>query len=369
MSLRARLTVLYAVLFLIAGSALLALSYGLLAERLPKPTNPIKSLGAARLDALCKQKTRSTDKALDEQCAHRLDAAALLGSQNQRAQTLNTMLDVALIGLSAATLLSGALGWVISGRVLRPTEAALASRKRFIANAAHELRTPLSSIRTALDVTLSKQPEPTRHQLIEAADSVSRSVDQASAIIEALLTLSSAEISPRARTEVDLAPLAEDSLEALEPEIRSRQLLVSSDTQPALTSGDRVLIARLVSNLLGNAVRHNVPGGEIELRTFERDGVAELVVTNSGPGIDAEKVSTLFEPFTRGERTTAVDGVGLGLSIAQAIATAHGARIRADANPAGGLEVHVLFDRESAKAHSATISPTHHALVRRHRHS
>lgn len=369
MSLRARLTVLYAVLFLIAGSALLALSYGLLAERLPKPTNPIKSLGAARLDALCKQKTRSTDKALDEQCAHRLETAALLGSQNQRAQTLNTMLDVALIGLGAATLLSGALGWVISGRVLRPTEAALASRKRFIANAAHELRTPLSSIRTALDVTLSKQPEPTQHQLIEAADSVSRSVDQASAIIEALLTLSSAEISPRARTEVDLAPLAEDSLEALEPEIRSRQLLVSSDTQPALTSGDRVLIARLVSNLLGNAVRHNVPGGEIELRTFERDGVAELVVTNSGPGIDAEKVSTLFEPFTRGERTTAVDGVGLGLSIAQAIATAHGARIRADANPAGGLEVHVLFDRESAKAHSATISPTHHALVRRHRHS
>jgi signal transduction histidine kinase len=345
MTLRARLTVLYAVLFLIAGSALLALSYGLLAERLPKPTNPIKSLGAARLDALCKEKTRSTDKALDEQCAHRLEAAARLGSQNQRHQTLNTMLDVALLGLGAATLLSGALGWVISGRVLRPTEAALASRKRFIANAAHELRTPLSSIRTAVDVTLAKRPEPTQDQLLDTAHSVSRAVDQASAIVEALLTLSSAEISPRVRTEVDLAPLAEDSLEVLEPEIRSRQLQVSSETQPAVTSGDRVLIARLIGNLLGNAVRHNIPGGEIKVRTSERDGVAELFVTNSGPRVDAETVPTLFEPFTRGERTSAVDGVGLGLSIAQAVATAHGATIRAQANPAGGLEVHVLFDR------------------------
>lgn len=350
MSLRARLTVLYAVLFLIAGSAVLALSYGLLAARLPKPTNPIKSLGAARLDALCKQKTRSTDTALNQQCAHRLETAARLGSQNQRDATLNTMLDVALIGLGAATVLSGALGWIISGRVLRPTEAALASRKRFIANAAHELRTPLSSMRTALDVTLSKQPEPTQPQLLDAAHSVSRSVDQASAIIDALLTLSSAEISPRVRTEVDLAPLAEDALDALAPQIRSRQLQVSSDTQPALTSGDRVLIARLVGNVVGNAVRHNVMGGEIMVRTGERDGVAELLVTNSGPGIDAETVSMLFEPFARGERTNAVDGVGLGLSIARAIAVAHGATIRAGSNPAGGLDVHVGFNRESAKA-------------------
>jgi signal transduction histidine kinase len=350
MRLRARLTLTYAVLFLIAGSALLALSYGLLADRLPKPANPIKSLGVARLDALCKQKTQSSNKALDEQCAHRLEAAAQLGSQSQRDETLNTMLDVALIGLAAATLLSGALGWVISGRVLRPTEAALASRKRFIANAAHELRTPLSSMRTALDVTLSKKPQPSHHQLIQAAQSVSRSVDQASAIVEALLTLSSAEISPRGRTEVDLGPVAEDALDALDSEIRSKQLAIEADTQPALTIGDRVLIERLVGNLLENAVRHNLPGGEIVLRTCEWDGVAEIYVTNSGPGLDAGSVHTLFEPFARGERTEAVDGVGLGLSIAQAIATVHGATIRAGANPRGGLEVRVAF-ATSPQAH------------------
>jgi signal transduction histidine kinase len=274
-----------------------------------------------------------------------METAALLVSQHQRDQTLSTMLDVALVGLGAATLLAGALGWVISGRVLKPTEAALTSRRRFIANAAHELRTPLSSMRTELDVTLSKQPAPTQPQLIETTERVSRSVDQASAIIEALLTLSSAEVSPRGRTDVDLAPLAEDALDALDAQIRRKQLEIVADTQPALTSGDRVLLERLVGNLLDNAVRHNIAGGEIQLRTFEHNGTAELIVSNTGPELDAELIPTLFEPFARGERTDAIDGVGLGLSITHAIATAHGATIHADARPGGGLEVRIAFPR------------------------
>ena len=345
MSLRARLTLLYAVLFLAAGSGLLALSYGLLADRLPKPANAIKSHATPGLDALCKEKTQSASPKLDKQCALHLLTAERLGSQRQRDQTLNTMLDAALVGLGAVTLLSGALGWVISGRVLRPTEAAAASRKRFIANAAHELRTPLSTMRTVLDVTLSKQPAPTHDQLLEAAGSVSRSVDQSAAIIEALLTFSSAESAPRLRTEVDLAPAAEDALDVAGTQIAQRRLTVDADTLPALTVGDRVLIERLVSNLLDNAVRHNLDGGEIRVRTYERDGAAELMVSNSGPRLDADTIPALFEPFARGERTGSVDGVGLGLSIAQAIATAHGATIRATALEAGGLEVRVAFPR------------------------
>lgn len=343
MSLRARLTLLYAVLFLFAGAGLLALSYGLLADHLPQPASKITGRDAARLNALCKLKTQSSSPTLNKQCAARLVRAERLGSQNQRNQTLNTMLDVALVGLGVATLLSGALGWVISGRVIRPMEAATASRRRFIANAAHELRTPLSAMRTALDVTLSKQPEPTHGQLSEAADSVSRSVDQATAIVEALLTLSAAEVSLRGRTEVDLAPAAEDALEAVAAEITRRGLEIDADTQPALTVGDRVLIERLVGNLLENAVRHNTEGGAIELRTCERDGAAELVVINTGPELDPELVPTLFEPFARGERTGAAGGVGLGLSIAQAIADRHGAAIHASARDGGGLEVRVVF--------------------------
>lgn len=345
MSLRARLTVLYAVLFLLAGSGLLALSYGLLADRLPKPASAAKSLGAARLDALCKEKTQSSNPQLNKECARHLINATRLVSQRQREQTLNTMLDAALVGLAATTLLSGALGWLISGRVLRPAEAAAASRKRFIANAAHELRTPLSSMRTALDVTLSKQPAPSQRQLVEAAGSVSRSVDRAAAIIEALLTLSTAEGSPRSRTPVDLAPAAEDALESAAADIARRRLELETDTAPALTCGDRVLIERLVSNLVDNAVRHNVDGGALLIRTLERDGTAELLVSNSGPRIPAELLPTLFEPFARGTRSSSVEGVGLGLSIARTIAVAHGASIQAEPRDGGGLEVRVSFPR------------------------
>lgn len=344
MSLRTRLTLVYAVVFLVAGAGLLALSYGLLADHLPKPQT-IKGAKAAHLDALCKQKTQSSDKLLNLECAHRLETAIRTGSENQRNATLSTMLDVALIGLGVTTLLSGGLGWVISGRVIRPTEAAAASRKRFIANAAHELRTPLSSMRTALDVTLSKRPAPSTAQLLETAGSVSRSVDQAAAIVEALLTLASADAAPRASAPVDLAPAAEDALEIAGPEILRRQLIVSADTQPALTSGDRVLIERLVANLLDNAIRHNHIGGEIELATAARDGVAELLVSNTGSTIDAGRIPTLFEPFARGERTSSVEGVGLGLSIARAIAQAHGATIQASPRDGGGLELRVTFPR------------------------
>ncbi|MDE3133901.1 MAG: HAMP domain-containing histidine kinase [Acidobacteriota bacterium] len=345
MSLRVRLTVLYAVLFLLAGSGLLALSYGLLAARLPKPTNPVKNIGAARLDALCKQKTGGSNPTLNRECTHRLVAAARIVSRDQRDATLSTMLDVALVGLGVATLLSGALGWVVAGRVIRPTEAALASRKRFIANAAHELRTPLSAMRTALDVTLSKQPAPTLEQLVATAESLNRSVDQAGAIIDALLTLSAAEVSPRVRTAVDLAPVVEDALDTAGAQIASRQLQLDTDTQPALTTGDRVLIERLVGNLLDNAVRHNVEAGELRVRTYEHDGTAELMVSNSGPRLDPELIPTLFEPFARGERTSSLEGVGLGLSIAQAIATAHGATLAAQARDGGGLEIRVAFPR------------------------
>jgi signal transduction histidine kinase len=345
MSLRARLTLVYAVLFLVAGSALLALSYGLLADHLPKPVNPIKDLGSARLFALCKEKTGSSNQQLIDQCRRRFTSEATASSKNQHDETLNTMLEVALIGLGAATLGAAALGWVVSGRVLGPMEAAALSRKRFIANAAHELRTPLSAMRTALDVTLSKQPAPTPTQLYTTAVGVSRSVDQASAIIEALLTLAAAEVVPRERAPVDLAPLAEDALDANSAVIARRRLALTADTRAALTSGDRVLIERLVGNLVENAVRHNVDDGELSLSTYERDGMAELLLSNSGPLLDPERVRTLFEPFARGERTGAIDGVGLGLSIAEAVAQAHNATIVAQARAGGGLEVRVSFPR------------------------
>ncbi|HEY2657999.1 MAG TPA: histidine kinase dimerization/phospho-acceptor domain-containing protein, partial [Solirubrobacteraceae bacterium] len=156
---RARLAILYAVLFLFAGSGLLALSYGLLADRLPRSSVKLNHDQAL---ALCRRKAEARGKPLAspppdksgeasatllDKCVQSVTEAARFGSQSQRDQTLNTVLEVALIGLAVSTVASGALGWIVSGRVLRPTEEALASRQRFIANASHELRTPLSAMR------------------------------------------------------------------------------------------------------------------------------------------------------------------------------------------------------------------------------
>jgi signal transduction histidine kinase len=174
------------------------------------------------------------------------------------------------------------------------------------------------------------------------AERVSRSVDQASATVDALLTLTSAEAA-RPRGPVDLGTASEDALDGAAPEITARDLRVDTSLKPAEVVGDRVLIDRLVGNLVDNAVRHNVVGGSIALRTSHRNGTAELTISNTGPMLEASLIPTLFDPFSRAERVHSTEGVGLGLSIVQAIAASHGATVTARANPEGGLEVSVVF--------------------------
>jgi hypothetical protein len=114
-------------------------------------------------------------------------------------------------------------------------------------------------------------------------------------------------------------------------------------TAPAPASGDPVLLERVAGNLLENAVRHNRPGGWVEVATGVRDGAAELVVGNSGPVVDPARVPDLFEPFRRGpvDRVAPVAGSGLGLSIVRAVVRAHGGAVEAVAPPEGGLRVAV----------------------------
>src|SRR5579871_3087956 len=194
---RVRLTLTYALLFLVAGSALLALTYALLASRLPLAPPVSKKAVSRQLLALCKEGKAGGPQLLGK-CGRVFAAGARAGSTSQRDQTLTSLLDVSLIGLGVATVASAGLGWLVSGRVLKPVrsitesarraselelgerlalegpddelkeladtfdlmlerlEAAFASQKRFVANAAHELRTPLTAMRTAIEVTLSR---------------------------------------------------------------------------------------------------------------------------------------------------------------------------------------------------------------------
>jgi signal transduction histidine kinase len=380
---RARLALLYAALFLVAGLALLGLTYALLASRLPNPEPAVKGPPPA----VCKQ---AQDVDLIKKCKAAYAAGSRAGSTNQRDHTLHTLLDASLIGLGIATLVSAGLGWLVSGRVLKPVrsitesarqaadlklgtrlalagpddelkeladtfdtmlerlDAAFASQKRFVANAAHELRTPLTAMRTAIEVTMSK-PTRTPEQLEAMAERVKRSVERAQEIIDALLTLASSELAPMGRESVDLATAAEDALDAGSAAIAERRLNVEADLVSARARGERVLLERMVANLVDNAIRHNAPGGWIGLRTAETDGASVFEIANTGPSITDAQIPALFEPFGRSAQRLHTDnGVGLGLSIATAIAHAHGATITARSRPGGGLEMRVLIARNGA---------------------
>jgi signal transduction histidine kinase len=388
---RTRLAVFYAVLFLVAGTGLLGLTYTLVTNvLLPAPAGPSKPI-PPRLGQqlnLCKQREAPAQPrisaSLVAQC-NRAFIAAGAGPIDQRDNTLAALRLASLIGLGVLAIASAGLGWLVSGRALRPvrsiTEAArraselrlgqrlaltgpddelkqladtfdvmlerldtaFTSQKRFVANAAHELRTPLTAMRTAIEVTLSK-PTRTPEQLEAMAARVKRSVERAEATVEALLTLATSELGPTAQEAIDLATAAEDALDATHAAIDQRHITVDATLEPALTRGDRVLLERMIANLVENAVRHNNPGGWIKIRTTQQADGAVFEIANTGPSIPAEHIPTMFEPFAQAkQRLNSSDGVGLGLSIANAIARAHSATITARPRPGGGLEMSVTI--------------------------
>jgi signal transduction histidine kinase len=379
---RTRLAVFYSLLFLVAGAVLLALIYLLVVSvLLPAPSPLTQHLTPQEQALLPLCKPLPTSAPLLAQCRHLIDLFGRAG----RGDALAALRGASVIALGLLVIASIALGWLASGRALRPVrslteaarqaselrlgqrlaltgrddelkqladtfdvmlerlDAAFTSQKRFVANAAHELRTPLTAMRTAIEVTLSK-PTRTPEQLEAMAVRVKRSVEQAEVTIEALLTLATSELGPTAQEPIDLATAAEDALDATSPATDQRHITVDAALAPALTRGDRVLVERMVANLVENAVRHNNPGGWIGVRTAQENGSAVFEIANTGPDVPAEEIPTLFEPFARAEeRLASSDGVGLGLSIASAIARAHEATISARPRAGGGLEMSVAL--------------------------
>ena len=228
--------------------------------------------------------------------------------------------------------------------MLARLDAAFDSQRRFVANASHELRTPLSVIRTEVDVTLG-DPGATTAELRTMGEVVREASIRADRLVDALLVLARSDAQSRSglaqREPVDLATLVPAAVAAVAAEASARGLRVSTEVRTAPVEGDPHLLERLVGNLVENAVRHNVDGGWVEVRTGLASG-AFLSVLNSGPAVPAGDVEELFQPFRRGGTArTGSRGAGLGLSIVRAVAAAHGGAVSAAPRTGGGLEVTV----------------------------
>lgn len=369
---RTRLTLLYGALFAASGTALLAITFLLL-----------------RRNAIFKVRVSCFDmKPAD--CASRLglppEAAESVGAWREQQQDTLTHEFLTHAGIAMAIMLvvSLGLGWFVAGRVLRPLrtmtatvqhisarnvherlaltgprdelkdladtvdgllgrlDAALDAQKRFVANAAHELRTPLTLERALLEETLTdrRQTVDTFRATFERILTIS---DQQARLLESLLTLATSERGLDGRVPVDLAALTERVL-ADRPEPPDGGPRLYPRIAPAETTGDPALVERLVANLVDNAMRYNVPGGSVDVTTGTQDGRATLTVSNTGPVVPPEQVARLLEPFQRLDRSARGDGHhGLGLSIANAIAVAHGGTLTAHPRKNGGLTVQATF--------------------------
>ncbi|MFJ6054183.1 sensor histidine kinase [Streptomyces sp. NPDC092307] len=225
--------------------------------------------------------------------------------------------------------------------MLEQLESHVAEQRRFAANASHELRTPLAISRTLLDVA-RKDPSRDRGELIERLYVVNtRAID----LTEALLLLSRGDRGQFTREGVDLSLLAEEAAETLLPLAERRGVTLEVTGGPARTDGSAELLLRMVTNLVQNAVVHNLPtGGTVTVRTEEDGATSVLRVENSGPRLASDLVPTLTEPFRRGAdrvRTDEHAGVGLGLAIVHSVVRAHDGTLDLDPRPAGGLLVTV----------------------------
>lgn len=224
--------------------------------------------------------------------------------------------------------------------MLERLDAAFESQRHFVASASHELRTPLAIMRTELDVALGDE-RASADELRAMGDALRDSIDRCERLIEGLLTLARSEALSGLGEPVDLGELVADCVTDLQGRAQQADVRLDAAVAPAPAYGERALLERMIANLVDNGIRHNVPGGYLQIGTFARDGEVGVRVGNGGPVIAPELASTLVEPFRRIDRS--VPGFGLGLSIVRTVIEAHGGRLKIEAPPDGGLSVTVLL--------------------------
>ncbi|GLW66443.1 two-component sensor histidine kinase [Actinomadura rubrobrunea] len=240
--------------------------------------------------------------------------------------------------------------------MLGQLESHVAEQRRFAANASHELRTPLAVSKTLLDAARNAPPRD-QGELIERLHAVNtRAID----LTEALLLLSRADRKNFTREAVDLSLLAEEAVETLLPLAEQRDVTLEVTGEMAETSGSPELLLRLVTNLVQNAIVHNVPaGGTATVQTGTRHDVSVLRVENTGRPVPPDLLPTLTEPFQRGTQRTRADehaGVGLGLAIVHSVVRAHDGTLDLAPREGGGLVATVRLPRAHARTSQQAAS-------------
>ncbi len=373
---RLRLTLLYSGLFLVSGLALLATTYLLFRS----------NTGVDLIVPTVTQHRSTSPGALNGVLANphairqvrQMFAAAVA----RRTHGLHYGLVQSGIALAIMTGVSVALGWLVAGRVLRPLrtmtattrqisernlnerlalagprdelkdladtvdgllarlEAHVAEQQRFAANASHELRTPLALTQTLLDVA-RKDPNRVNGELVDRLRAVNtRAID----LTEALLLLSRAGQRSFVREHVDLSLIAEEATETLLPLAEKRYVSIETSGETTPASGSHALLLQMATNLVHNAIVHNLPAqGTVWVTTGVDPEGAVLTVENTGDELTPQLVATLAEPFQRGTARIRADhaGVGLGLAIVNSIAQAHHGALTLTPRAAGGLCVTV----------------------------
>lgn len=362
-TLRARITLTYSSLVAVSGAVLIALVY-----------------------VLMRLTTVNYDVTVEESgSANSTSVAGLLEIRGELLlEFSNHMLIIATLVLIFMTAVSASLSWMIAGQVLHPlSEVAQAARRisqgdletklpslgpsdeisdmttafgqmqeslrssieahaRFAANASHELRTPIATMQTMIDVTLA-EPRVRAGELRELAEQL-RTVNASNAeLIDALLDLSRAQSGHLNVETVELTELTYQAWEPIQKEAEQRRIRCSFNCEETPMRADMVLIRQAISNLLRNGVKYNSDGGELRVSVGHgRTGWVHIDVSNDGEHIDAQLVDHLFEPFVRARgRTEMSQGHGLGLSLVEAVVKMHGGRIAAHARSVGGLNIHI----------------------------
>jgi signal transduction histidine kinase len=390
-TIRGRLTALYGGLFFLAGAILLALTYLLVWQILERSTPRSPDSGALRV-ALSRLGSLPLGESGKEIPLEELLDAFQAAQEQQRQEVLSSLLAQGSIALACVGLVAAALGWLLARRALQPvhkiTETAkrIASSEasrglherithagprdevtelaqtfnamlerldrsfdgqtRFIANASHEMRTPLAVKRALIEITVTRPG--TSDDAKQLGESLLEINARHERLIDGLLTLADSENELADRSPLDLSDVADHVLHQLSTTAEDADVTVKPATLSAApVVGDAVLLERLTQNLVENAIRHNHSAGWLSVSTSSSNGQSHVTVSNTGPIVRPYEIEVLFQPFRRldRERTAGERGFGLGLSIARAISRAHNGDVTAVPRPEGGLDVTVTLPR------------------------